>query len=260
VRTMQQSLGTRLSLENQVAIVTGAASGIGRATALALAGAGAGIALIDRDEHGLNKSADLIREAGGKSTSFPFDLFNWKDIPSLVAAVLAKSGRVDILINAAGISDDGKGMFEVDSDLWERVHTIDLRSPFILMQQVARHMIDRGGGGKIVNISSTSAFRADVSAPPAYGSAKAGLNALTRSAAAALGQHNINVNAVVPGATETPMIARFDRRGIKEGPLSNLLQRVSEPEDVANAILFLCLPASRQITGQMIHTSAGNVV
>jgi NAD(P)-dependent dehydrogenase (short-subunit alcohol dehydrogenase family) len=115
----------------------------------------------------------------------------------------------------------------------------------------------------MVNISSSSAFRARQSLAT-YGAAKAGLVQLTRSAAADLGPYDINVNAVAPGLTATPMTAEYgdaeklDRETI-EGPLANLLHRVSRPEDVAATILFLCLPASRQITGQTIHTSAGAI-
>jgi NAD(P)-dependent dehydrogenase (short-subunit alcohol dehydrogenase family) len=125
-------------------------------------------------------------------------------------------------------------------------------------------MIERGGGGRIINLSSSSAFRARNS-PLAYASSKAALVQLTRSAAAELGPHDINVNAVAPGITATPMTqvignAEALQRVASSGPLENLFHRVSQPEDVAAVILFLCLPASRQITGQTIHTSAGAVV
>jgi NAD(P)-dependent dehydrogenase (short-subunit alcohol dehydrogenase family) len=132
------------------------------------------------------------------------------------------------------------------------------------MKHVALHMINRGGGGRIVNISSSSAFRARQSLL-AYASSKAGVVQLTRSAAAELGRYDINVNAIAPGITATGMtrvIGDADalQRVASAGPLENLFHRVSMPEDVAAAIVFLCLPASRQITGQTIHTSAGAVI
>jgi NAD(P)-dependent dehydrogenase (short-subunit alcohol dehydrogenase family) len=125
-------------------------------------------------------------------------------------------------------------------------------------------MIDRGGGGRIVNLSSSSAFRARNS-PMAYATSKAALVQLTRSAAAELGRYDINVNAIAPGITATGMTQGFGdgaalERIASAGPLENLFHRVSQPEDVAAAVLFLCIPASRQITGQTIHTSAGAVV
>lgn len=142
---------------------------------------------------------------------------------------------------------------------------VNLTAPFILIRAVAARMIDAGLSGSIVNISSSSAFRA-VSSGGAYGVSKAGLAALTRGAAWELGPHGTNVNTVAPGVTRTGITEQAFgssgamRAAVSAGPLANLLQRVSEPEDVANVVAFLCLPASRQITGQVIHTSAGAVV
>ena len=124
---------------------------------------------------------------------------------------------------------------------------------------------DRAGGrgGRIINLSSSSAFRARYSSV-AYSTAKAALAHLTHSAAAELGPHDINVNTVVPGATRTGMTRGLGEDGLQQavmsGPLANLLQRPSEPEDVAHMIVFLCLPQSRQITGQTLHVSAGAVI
>lgn len=247
-----------ISLGGKVALVTGAASGIGRATAVALAQAGADVALVDRDASGLEETAALLKECEVVCQAFVFDLMDWAMIPALVDDIAARMGQVDILVNAAGISDQGRGLWDVADDMWDQVQTINLRSPFIFLREVARHMVKRGAGGKIVNISSSSAHRREM-IPPLYGSAKAGLDLITRSAAHELGPHDINVNSVVPGYTRTPIVGSANDDIVKSGPLANMFQRVSEPEDVANTILFLVLPASRQITGQLIHTSAGNV-
>jgi NAD(P)-dependent dehydrogenase (short-subunit alcohol dehydrogenase family) len=178
--------------------------------------------------------------------------------------VLQRFGRIDILVNCAGVAGRGQTLLELDQHDWDLVHGVNLKAPLLLMKHVARHMIERGGGGRIVNISSSSAFRARNS-PIAYATSKAALVQLTRCAAAELGRHDINVNAVAPGITKTGMTRAFGGdeallRIASSGPLENLFHRVSEPADVAAAILFLCLPASRQITGQTIHTSAGAVV
>ena len=251
-------------LTGQVAIVTGGASGIGRATVLGLIQAGAAVAVLDRDEAGVTAVVEQSKQAGGKALAFPFDLAESKQIPAIVARVVQNLGRVDILINCAGVTGRFQSLLEMEEDNWDFVQAVNLKAAMLMMKHVARHMIDRGGGGRIVNISSSSAFRARNS-PIAYASSKAALVQLTRSSAAELGSHNINVNAVAPGITATAMTkvigdAEALQKVASSGPLENLFHRVSQPEDVAAAIVFLCLPGSRQITGQTLHTSAGAVV
>ena len=251
-------------LTGQVAIVTGGASGIGRATVLELIQAGAVVAVLDRDEAGVNAVVEQSQQAGGKALPIPFNLADTKQIPTVVARVLQQLGRIDMLINCAGVTGRFQSLLEMEEDNWDFVQAVNLKAAMLMMKHVARHMIDRGGGGRIVNISSSSAFRARNS-PIAYASSKAALVQLTRSAAAELGTHNINVNAVAPGITATAMTEIIGdavalQKAASSGPLENLFHRVSQPEDVAAAIVFLCLPGSRQITGQTIHTSAGAVV
>jgi NAD(P)-dependent dehydrogenase (short-subunit alcohol dehydrogenase family) len=251
-------------LTGQVAIVTGGASGIGRATVVELIQAGAAVAVLDRDEAGVNAVVEQSQQAGGKALSIPFNLADTKQIPAVVARVLQHLGRIDILINCAGVTGRFQSLLEMEEDNWDFVQAVNLKAAMLMMKHAARHMIDRGGGGRIVNISSSSAFRARNS-PIAYASSKAALVQLTRSAAAELGTHNINVNAVAPGITATAMTEVIGdavalQKAASSGPLENLFHRVSQPEDVAAAIVFLCLPGSRQITGQTIHTSAGAVV
>ena len=251
-------------LSGQVAIVTGGASGIGRATVSGLIQAGAAVAVLDRDEAGVNAVVEQGKQTGGKAFAFPFDLADTKQIADLVARVLQQLGRIDILINCAGVTGRFQSLLEMEEDNWDFVQRVNLKAAMLMMKHVARHMIDRGGGGRIVNISSSSAFRARNS-PIAYASSKGALVQLTRSAAAELGPHNINVNAVAPGITATAMTQAIGdtaalQKSASSGPLENLFHRVSQPEDVAAAIVFLCLPGSRQITGQTLHTSAGAVV
>lgn len=257
-------MSTSTSLAGRVALVTGAASGIGRATTEAFAAAGAAVAVVDIDEAGAKAAAQSASSHGVRSEPFLLDLSQTDAIGPCVEAVVSAFGRIDYLVNSAGIIDHGMTLLELDDRVWEKVYRINVKAPLHFTHHVARHMVARGGGGRIVNVSSSSAFRALLSFP-AYGSSKAALNQLTRSAAGELGPHDINVNAVVPGVTATPLATALP--GLpelgslaKSGPLANLLGRVSEPEDVSGVILFLCGPDSRQITGQMIHTSAGAVV
>lgn len=250
-------------LSGRGAIVTGGASGIGRATVLGLAEAGAAVAVLDRDEAGAAAAADEARGRGVKALALPIDLAQTALIQGVVERAIAMLKRVDILVNCAGVARF-QTLLDSDDATWDLIQTVNLKAPMLMMKHVARHMIERGGGGRIVNVSSSSAFRAR-NAPIAYASSKAAIVQLSRSAAAELAPYDINVNAVAPGVTATAMTrmigdaAALDRAA-SSGPLENLFHRVSQPADVAAAIVFLCLPASRQITGQTIHTSAGAVV
>lgn len=251
-------------LSGKVALVTGGASGIARATVLALLQTGATVAALDRDEAGVNAVVEQGKQLGGKALAIAFDLTDTKAIPGVVERVIRELGRIDILVNAAGVAGRFRNLLETEEQDWDFIHTVNLKAPMLLMKHVAQHMIARGGGGRIVNISSSSAFRARNS-PIAYASSKAGIVQLTRSAAAELGRYDINVNAIAPGITATGMTRPLgDAEALlniaSSGPLENLFHRVSQPEDVAAAIVFLCLPGSRQITAQVIHTSAGAVV
>jgi NAD(P)-dependent dehydrogenase (short-subunit alcohol dehydrogenase family) len=247
-------------LKDQVALVTGAASGIGRASALALAKAGATIAILDMNAAGAKSIVSDIERSGGKAHAVVADLSDLVALPAHVQAVAEQLGPIDILVNCAAYSEPTTSLFDVDMELWNKALTVDLTAPFEMIRLVGRSMVQRGGG-RIVNVSSSSAFRARFS-KFAYGAAKAGLVQLTRSVAAELGPLGVNVNAVAPGLTRTPAIVNMGdpEELIRSGPLANLLERLSEPEDVAEVILFLCLPGSRQITGQTIHVSAGAVV
>jgi NAD(P)-dependent dehydrogenase (short-subunit alcohol dehydrogenase family) len=158
----------------------------------------------------------------------------------------------------------GKPLLESDESAWDMVFAVNVTAPYLLIKRLGSHLVARGAPGRIVNITSSSAHRARMSIP-AYGASKSALMQLTRTAAADLGPHDINVNAVAPGLTATQMgtgsfPAEMVDQIIKDGPISNLLGRVSQPEDVADAVLFLCLPASRQITGQTVHVSAGAII
>jgi NAD(P)-dependent dehydrogenase (short-subunit alcohol dehydrogenase family) len=251
-------------LAGKVALVTGGASGIGRATAIALADAGARIAVMDRDAASAAAVVGEVERSGHEARAFAVDLADARVIDTLIDAVIAAFGGIDILINSAGITGGQHNVLDFTNELFDAVINVNLRAPFLLTRAVGRRMIDRGQGGRIVNLSSSGAFRA-LNAPAVYAASKAAINALTRTAAASLGPHGINVNSVAPGMTKTPMTAGVGddeayQRIVSSGALENLLHRPSEAEDVANVIVFLCLPESRQITGQVIHTSAGQVV
>jgi NAD(P)-dependent dehydrogenase (short-subunit alcohol dehydrogenase family) len=244
-------------------LVTGAASGIGRAAALGLAEHGATLAVADLDAVGVRDVADEIVAAGGRAEAFPTDLADPAAPGVLVPAVVAAFGSIDVLVNGAG-TPDTSGILDGSLDVWERVYRVNVTAPFLLMQAVGRQLVAQRRGGRIVNVGSSSAFRAHA-AGAAYGSSKAALSALTRIAAAELAPHDVNVNAVAPGLTRTAMVtAALDddaiQAAVRSGSMANMFERVSEPADIAAVIVFLCLPDSRQITAQTVHVSAGAVI
>ena len=257
-------VGAARQLVGHVAIVTGGASGIGRATVGALAREGARIAVVDRDGDGAAKVAEEADRAGAEAWPFTVDLAEPPAVVTLVETVLIQFGRIDLLVNSAGINGGRHSSLEFTEESFNEVFAVNVKAPFLLVREVGNHMVQRGGGGRIVNLSSSAAFRAQLS-PALYAASKAAICGLTRAAAADLGPYGVNVNAVAPGMTKTPMTAGVgDDEAytaiVSSGPLENLLHRPSEAEDVAAVILFLCLPASRQLTGQVIHTSAGLVI
>lgn len=266
---MPEPVGTSVaqpfgSIDGKVALITGGASGIGRASAEALAASGALALLCDRDAAGAAEATEAIRQAGGQAEAWTLDLLDPQSVQRTVAEILARHGGVDMLVNCAGVIQRAASMFELDEVEWARIFRVNAEAPLQLTKLVAAGMIARGEGGRIVNVSSAAAFRA-FSTPTAYTASKAALTAITRSAAAELAPHDINVNAVAPGVTATAIHQGADSEQIREqkvtsGPLANLLGRVTRPQDVAAAVLFLCMPGSRQITAQTLHVSGGAIV
>jgi 3-oxoacyl-[acyl-carrier protein] reductase len=239
------------------ALVTGGASGIGRATALALAARGVEVAVVDKDRAGAESAAAAAK--GARVVVVEADLELPEAPARAFAAALQALGRIDILVNAAGVTSPERTLDQATPEGWRRIQTINLDAPLWLMQAFARHAADRGGGGRIVNVTSSSGFH--VESTPGYSSTKAALTHLTRVAARDLGPQGITVNAVAPGLTDTAMTRRiWDRAAMeaatREGPLANFVQRPADAEDVAAAILFLCSCEARQVTGHTLHTSA----
>ncbi len=253
------------SLSGRVAIVTGGASGIGAATSVRLASLGASVMIVDRDRANAERVAAQVDGLGRSSLVHVTELADTDALPAVPQVAFDHFGRVDILVNAAGVSTPGT-ILETSLEDWQWVHSVNLTASFVLLKAVARLLVEQGDGGAVVNVSSSSAFRT-MFAKPSYASSKSALIGLTRSAAGDLGRYAITVNVVVPGVTETPMVLSEyggDReaiaRAMMEGPLANVLGRPAEPRDIANVIAFLCSPASRHVTGQTVHVSAGSVV
>jgi NAD(P)-dependent dehydrogenase (short-subunit alcohol dehydrogenase family) len=243
-------------LTGQVAIVTGAAQGIGRATALELARHSAKVLVADVQAEAAEHVAEEIRAAGGESVSEPVDVSQRAAAERMLARALSAWSRVDILINNAGIFPRAS-FLEMDDETWTRVIQTNLYGTFVCSQVVARHMVSSGTPGAIVNLGSTrSVLPSERGAH--YASTKAGILGLTRTMALELAPHRIRVNTVAPGIADTAQ----PRQGMTEDELyasaaAIPLGRIGQPEDAARVIAFLVSEAAGYVTGQTIFVNGG---
>lgn len=246
------------SIRGLRAIVTGAASGMGAATARLFASEGAQVAMIDRDEAGLASVAEEIAAAGGNAIAHPLDLANGDAIRPAITGLAAKLGGIDILVNNAGIA----GFCPLDTDeydlLWQQMLAINL-SAVQLTVRAALPSLRQSAFPRIVNIASTEALGA-TKHDSAYAAAKAGVTGLTRAMAIDLGPEGIIVNCICPGPIDTPM-TRFASAEDKAlyARRRTALRRYGKPEEVAQMTLSLCLPAASFITGTVIPVDGGLV-
>ena len=229
-------------LDGKVALVTGAARGIGRSIAMTLAREGAVIAANALHAPKLDEVCDEIRGMGGRAMSVVADISSKKDVDAMVEAVIKKFDKIDILVCNAGVTRFAPFLDMTEED-WDLVVDVDMKGTFLCGQAVARHMVQRKYG-KIVNISSTSGLGARNQTMANYAASKAGVNNLSRVMALALGEHGINVNTVAPGVVDTEM--GLTKRTAEEWEsYKNLyrqqtaLRRVGEAQDIANLVLFL---------------------
>jgi 3-oxoacyl-[acyl-carrier protein] reductase len=247
------------SIAGQTAIITGAASGMGRATAYVFADEGAHLALVDRNGEGVEAVAREIRDAGGNAQAYGVDLADGAAIPELVARVRSDVGPIDILVNNAGIS---MGM-PIDHEMWEKAweltFAVNLTAQARLIRACASDLA-RNGAGRVVNIASTEGLGATGGGSP-YTAAKHGVIGLTRSMAVELGPRGINVNCICPGPIRTGMTAGIpDEAKDKYARRRVALKRYGEPEEVAHATLSLCLPAASFITGAALVVDGGMII
>jgi NAD(P)-dependent dehydrogenase (short-subunit alcohol dehydrogenase family) len=241
-----------MKLSNQVAIVTGAGRNIGEEIAKTLASEGAKLAVVDMDRGRGETVAAAINNAGGEAAAFVVNVAVESEIAGLVAAVATRWGRIDILINNAAISDN-KSILDITKEQWDAVIAVTLTGPFLMSQHVARRMVAQGGGGRIVNVGSTSGFFGR-SRAIAYSAAKGGVANLTRAMAVQLAPHKIRVNGVVPNKIGSPVGRdEFD----PTRPVVNLRGRPGVPLDMARAVLFLVSEDSDFIAGTMLFVDGG---
>jgi len=257
-----------LVLSDQVALVTGAGQGIGRASALALAAAGATVVTADIDGGRAAEAAAAVAAGGRRSLAVEADVGSVADVDRMVRETVAAFGRIDVLVNNAGVTRRAYIM-DLTEDDWDRINRVNTKGAFFYLQRAAREMIPRRSG-RIVNIASIAGKGFPGLSNAIYGASKGALISLTKTAAQQLGRHNINVNAICPGIVRTPLyreIARtmaekegvsaevIERRMVEDVPLG----RANEPEDIAALVVFLASPGARNITGQSINVDGGLV-
>ena len=246
------------SLNGEVAIVTGARRGIGKAIALTLAGAGADVAVCDLvdDDGQLQAVAEEIEKLGRRSLPIRVDTTKRAEVETMVQKVLDRFGKIDILMNNAGILIRSS-LLDLPEEDWDRLMAVDLKSYYLCAQAVGRHMVERKRG-RIVNTASQFAFRTMPGMGP-YSIAKAGVVMLTRALAQELGKHGIRVNAIAPGLVKT----EFSRESwinpdfVKQYSAQMPLGRMGETTDLTGAALFLASDASAYVTGHTILIDGG---
>jgi 3-oxoacyl-[acyl-carrier protein] reductase len=244
-----------MKLKDRVAIVTGAARGIGRAIALTFVREGAKVALVDVDKEKLGILKNEIEKKKGNVITIPCDITKSSEVRAMVDQVRKSFGRVDILVNNAGIIRRGTIETVTEED-WDRVIEVNLKGTFNCCKAVAGIMKSQRYG-KIVNVSSIAGKMGDITSAPGYGPSKAGIDALTKTLARQLAQYGINVNGVAPHAIETEMSAQWSDKRRREIIASIPLGRLGKPEDVANAVLFLASDEASFITGEILDVNGG---
>lgn len=249
------------NMKGNVALVTGASSGIGKATAEAFAAKGANVVVAARRKDELDNLVATIEAKGGKASAVKTDVSDAKSVEQMVAHTIEVFGRLDYAINNAGVEGKFVGITDLAEEDWDQVQNINLKGTFLCMKYEAKAMLNLGHGGAIVNIGSVNSFLGFPTGS-AYVTSKHGLIGLTSSVSAELASQGIRVNLLCPGITDTPMHQRL--RGIigddayDKGLLPTVhLQRAGQPEEMAKAIVFLCSDESSYITGTTLTVDGG---
>jgi 3-oxoacyl-[acyl-carrier protein] reductase len=250
-------------LSDQVCIVTGAGQGLGRAVALEMVAEGAKVVLLERNPDTVRKVVSEIESKGGNAEAYALDVTDYERYAGIVGDVLAKFGRIDVLVNNAAINPPSKTILDDSLDDWRRTVGINLEAVYMGSKLVAPHMADRKEG-RIIHVASIQGF-ASSGEVGSYNAAKGGVIALTKSMAVELGPYNILVNAVAPGFMSTPMSIV---NGINETETPDFLEwyvrrgkiplrRTGYPEDVSGTVIFLASRYCRYMTGQLLIVDGG---
>ncbi|MDG2277826.1 MAG: SDR family NAD(P)-dependent oxidoreductase [Pseudomonadales bacterium] len=244
-----------LDFSGKVALITGGSRGLGREMALALARRGADVVVTSRKIEACEEVAREIEALGQQALPYACHVGHWEELESLVDAAYAKFGKVDVLINNAGLSPLYPSLAEVTEDLFDKVIAINLKGPFRLMALVGSRMA-AGEGGSMINISSTASLNPSPGSEP-YGAAKSGLNALTRSFAFEYGP-KVRVNCVIAGPFLTDIAKAWDMDAFEERAENSMaLGRGGQPDEIVGAALYLASPTTTFTTGTTIRVDGG---
>jgi NAD(P)-dependent dehydrogenase (short-subunit alcohol dehydrogenase family) len=245
----------------KVAFVTGAGSGIGRATAVAFAAAGAAVVVADVSEQGNRETGRLIEDQGGRVLAVRCDVTSGHDVKMALDHAVSAFGRLDIAFNNAGVEQPVGPAAEVSEEEWDRIVDINLRGVFLCMKNQIPLMLEQGGGA-IVNTSSGAGVTA-VKGQAAYTAAKHGVVGLTKAAALDYASANLRINAVCPGIIDTAMMQRFtgdSARGRERVIGQEPVGRMGTPEEIASAVLWLCSDAAAFVVGHALVIDGGQTV
>ncbi|QOR67480.1 3-oxoacyl-ACP reductase FabG [Cytobacillus suaedae] len=242
-----------MRLQDRVAIITGAANGLGYEAAVTFVREGAKVALVDFDQTGEQRAAEL-KDQGADVEFFQVDVANRESVDNMVTQVLNRFGKIDILINNAGITRDGM-LTKLSQEDFQKVLDVNLTGVFNCTQAVVPHMISQGYG-KIISTSSVSGVYGNVGQTN-YAATKAAVVGMTKTWAKELGRKGINVNAVAPGFIETNMVAAVPEKVIEQMKSIIPLQRLGKPSDIANAYLYLASDEATYVNGTTLHVDGG---
>ena len=255
-------MSNQKKLFGQSAIVTGAAGGIGEAIAKILAFEGASVAVTDINIHGAKRVESEIQQNGGLALAIQFDVTRSQEVTKMARQVLDRWGGIDILVNNAGGFNKLSPLLEIPEDEWDRIMAFNLKSVFLCCQAVAKNMMERQKG-RIINIASRAGLAPNPGGPDylPYGAAKAGVIGFTRLLAKELGPYGITVNSISPGTALTQRVIKLrDPESLKKIADMAPLRHLVEPQDIAEAVLFLASEGARYITGINLNVNAGNLM